>query len=256
LYGNSGMEDRGLYRNLINYDNLVSFRVIVKETDLLIQAERDLSDNARELVLECRGHLESYIEQYQKFALTLTPWKKTGPAPKIVREMILAGEAAGVGPMAAVAGAVAEIVGRELLKYSENIVVENGGDIFYRLDNRITAGIFAGPSPLSMKVGITVDGCGGPVSLCTSSGTVGHSRSFGSADAVCVVSDSCALADAAATSVANRILSKNDIAGAIEFGRSIKGVKGIVGIKEDGIGVWGDIEIVPLEGSGAKRKKG
>lgn len=250
------MEDRGLYRSIINHDNLVSFRVVVKETDIFIQAASDLSSNARELVLECRGHLESYIEQYPKFIKTLTPWKKTGPAPKIVREMILAGNAAGTGPMAAVAGAVAEIVGRGLLTHSVNIVVENGGDIFYRLDGRVIAGIFAGASPLSMKVGIAVDGCEEPVSLCTSSGTVGHSKSFGTADAVCVLSDSCALADAAATSIANRILSKNDIAGAIEFGRGIEGVKGIVGIKDDGIGAWGDIEVLPLEECGTNRKKG
>ena len=250
------MEDRGLYRSIINHHNLVSFRVVVKETDVFVQAETDLSDNTRELVLECRGHLESYIEQYPEFVKTLTPWKKTGPVPKIVREMILAGNAAGTGPMAAVAGAVAEIVGRGLLTYSANIVVENGGDIFYKLDGRVIAGIFAGSSPLSMKVGIAVEACEGPVSLCTSSGTVGHSKSFGTADAVCVLSDSCALADAAATSIANRILSKNDIAGAIEFGRGIDGVKGIVGIKDDGIGAWGNIEVLPLKECGTKRKKG
>ena len=250
------MEDRNQYRSFVNHDELVSFRVVVKETDVFIQARTDLSGHARELILECRGHLESYIEQYPDVAKTLVPWEETGPAPEIVREMVRAGRAAGVGPMAAVAGAVAEIVGRGLLKYSDHVVVENGGDIFYRLDGKITAGIFAGLSPLSMKVGIAIDGRDNPVSLCTSSGTVGHSKSFGRADAVCVVADACALADAAATSIANRILSKSDIGDAIEFGRSIRGIRGIVGIKDDGIGVWGDIEVVPLGGHGLARKKG
>ena len=113
--------------------------------------------------------------------------------------------------MAAVAGAVAEIVGRGLLTCSANIVVENGGDIFYRLTGRVIAGIFAGSSPLSMKVGIAIDGCEGPVSLCTSSGTVGHSKSFGKADAVTVFSDSAALADAAATSLGNQVKHPDDI---------------------------------------------
>jgi len=241
------MDDKKLYRNLIQNNNLVSFRVVVKETDIFVQARTGLFDAARELVLECRGYLETYIERYPEFAKTLAPWTKTGPAPKIVAEMIFAGMAADVGPMAAVAGAVAESVGRGLLDYSRDVVVENGGDIFIRLDGLVTAGIFAGRSPLSMEVGITVDGCGDPVSLCTSSGTVGHSKSFGNADAVCVVSDSCALADAAATSIANRVISKTDIAGAIEFGREIEGVRGMVVIKDDGIGAWGDIEVVPLK---------
>jgi len=240
------MKDRELYRRFISHENLVSFRVVVKETDVLIQAFTDLSDHARELILEYRGHLESYIDQYPDFANTLEPWGKKGPTPEIVREMIRAGNAAGVGPMAAVAGAVSEMVGRGLLRYSNHIVVENGGDVFCRLDGKITAGIFAGSSPLSMKVGMVIDDNRGPVSLCTSSGTVGHSKSFGNADAVCVLADSCALADAAATSIANRVLSKKDISGAIEFGRGIEGTRGIVVIKDDGIGAWGDIEIVPL----------
>lgn len=242
------MDDRTVYRGCVRKDDLVSFRVVVKETDLFIQAETDLSDMTRDLVLECRGHLEAYIENHPAFVRTFTPWTTTGPAPEIVRRMIAAGAAAGVGPMAAVAGAVAETVGKGLMHYSENIVVENGGDIFFRLDGRITAGIYAGTSPLSMNVGIVFDGCSQPLSLCTSSGTIGHSLSFGKTDCVCVVSDSCALADAAATSIANRVMTKADIKGAIEFGSGIEGVQGIVVIIADGFGAWGDIEVVPLQG--------
>ena len=222
----------------------------------LFKHQRTFPITPGSLYSSAEGILSHILNNIRSVVKTLVPWEKTGPVPKIVGEMIRAGRAAGVGPMAAVAGAVAEFVGRGLLRYSNHVVVENGGDIFYQLDGRITAGIFAGSSPLSMKVGIAIDGCGGPVSLCTSSGTVGHSKSFGNADAVCVVAESCALADAAATSIANRILSKKDIAAAIEFGRGIEGVRGIVGIKDDGIGAWGDIEVVPLDGHGTARKKG
>ena len=102
------MDDKKLYRNLIQNNNLVSFRVVVKETDIFVQARTGLFDAARELVLECRGYLETYIERYPEFAKTLAPWTKTGPAPKIVREMIFAGMAADVGPMAAIESGTSE----------------------------------------------------------------------------------------------------------------------------------------------------
>ncbi|HSQ86392.1 MAG TPA: UPF0280 family protein [Desulfobacterales bacterium] len=235
------------YRNLVLKDNLVDFRITVKETDLLVQALKPLEDITRELVLENRGYIENYIKRYPEFARTLKPWRVRGPEPKIINEMALAGEKAGVGPMAAVAGAIAEHVGNGLLKHSDEVVVENGGDVFLRLNNPVTIGIFAGTSPLSLRMGICVDSKERPISVCTSSGTVGHSLSLGQADAVCVVSDSCSLADAAATSIGNRVTSKSHIQSAIDFGKHIEGVRGIVVIIGNDVGIWGDLKVVPLK---------
>jgi len=235
------------YRNLVLKDHLVDFRVTVKETDLFIQALKPLEDITRELILENRGYIENYINRYPEFAHTLKPWRVQGPESRIVNEMALAGEKAGVGPMAAVAGAIAEHVGSGLLKHSDEVVVENGGDVFLRLDNPVTIGIFAGKSPLSLRMGICVESREKPISICTSSGTVGHSLSMGKADAVCVVSDSCSLADAAATSIGNRVTSKARIQPAIDFGKHIEGVRGIVVIIDDDVGIWGDLEVVPLK---------
>ena len=235
------------YRNLVLKDNLVDFRVTVKETDLFVQALKPLEDITRELVLENRGYIENYIERHPEFARTLKPWRVRGPEPKIINEMALAGEKAGVGPMAAVAGAIAEHVGSGLLKHSDEVVVENGGDVFLRLNNPVTIGIFAGTSPLSLRMGICVDSKERPISVCTSSGTIGHSLSLGKADAVCVVSDSCSLADAAATSIGNRVTSKNHIQSAIDFGKHIEGVRGIVIIIGNDVGIWGELKVVPLK---------
>jgi len=235
------------YRNLVLKDKLVDFRVTVKETDLFVQAQKPLEDITRELILEKRGYIENYIKRYPGFARTLKPWRVQGPEPKIIHEMALAGEKAGVGPMAAVAGAIAEHVGNDLLEHSDEVVVENGGDVFLRLDNPVTIGIFAGASPLSLRVGICVGSREKPISVCTSSGTVGHSLSLGNADAVTVVSYSCSLADAAATSVGNQVASKAHIQTAIDFGKHIEGVRGIVVIIGDDVGVWGDLKVVPLE---------
>lgn len=240
------MQQRRTYRNLISKMGLVSFRVAVKETDLLVQADVGLVEPATEFVLRYRNVLESYIQRYPAFLNTLIPWQVPGPAPLIIRDMAGAGKAAGVGPMAAVAGAIAAHVGADILSGSSEVIVENGGDVFLKIKGSGTVAIYAGTSPLSLKIGLKVYSNNKPLGVCTSSGTVGHSLSFGRADAVCVVSPDCALADAAATAVCNQVQSGKDIQKAIDFGKRICGVNGLVVIIGDQIGIWGDMEIVPL----------
>jgi len=240
------MYEPRIYRNILSKTRLMPFSVTVRETDLLIRAEKNLEDAARELVLEYRGYIEAYIRSYPEFATTLLPWQINSPAPLIIRDMIQAGQKAGVGPMAAVAGAIAEYVGKGLLAFSNEMIVENGGDIFINSAEPLSIGIFAGKSPLSLKIGLKLNPGNAPISICTSSGTIGHSLSLGKADAACVISESCALADAAATAIGNRVKSKADIRTAIEFGKRIEGVKGLLVIVADKIGAWGEIEIVQM----------
>jgi hypothetical protein len=239
------------YRNLVEAARLLAFRVVVKETDLLVHAEKKLEHETRELVLEHRGYVEAYIKAHPDFAAALTPWRPDGFAATIVVEMIKAGENAGVGPMAAIAGAVAEHAGLGLLKYSDQVIVENGGDVFIKTDTPLTVGIFAGKSPLSLRIGIRMSGGPKPMAVCTSSGTVGHSLSLGKADAVCVVADSCSIADAAATSIGNQVQSIADIEYAIAKGNCIEKIRGIIIIVGEKIGIWGDLEVVPLKGKNA-----
>ena len=236
------------YRRCVRPEHLSAFQVVVKETDLWVYARENLGDLTRELVLECRGYLEGYIENFPAFMESFEPLRVSGPAPAIVREMAAAGRKAGVGPMAAVAGAVAEYVGKALLRHSEEVIVENGGDVFLCTRQPAVVGIMAGDSPLSLRIGLKIPSNGKPTAICTSSGTVGHSKSFGLADAVSVVSASCPLADAAATSIGNRIQQASDIEKGIDFGKRIKGVNGIVIVQQDRLGLWGDLEVVPLEG--------
>jgi ApbE superfamily uncharacterized protein (UPF0280 family) len=235
------------YRKLVSTENLTTFQVVVQQTDLLVHAERKLAAQTRELVLEHRGYVAAYIKAFPDFMTTLEPWRREGPAPNIISDMIRAGAKAGVGPMAAIAGAIAEHVGRGLLGFTDQVMVENGGDVFIKTNSPVTVGIFAGASPLSMQVGIRLGGEKRPIAVCTSSGTLGHSLSLGLADAVCVVADSCALADAAATSIGNRIQSEADINAAIAAGQRIAEVAGIVIIAGDKIGAWGELELIRLE---------
>ena len=239
-------EERG-YRNVLNKGDLVSFNVVVNETDLLVHAPCNLEKAAKELVIKYRGYIENYIKLYPDFIKTMLPWKADGPMPLIIKNMIFAGENAGVGPMAAVAGAIAEHVGKELLQDIDEVVVENGGDVFLKTNNPVVVGIFAGKSPLSMCIGLKINTIEKSAGVCTSSGTVGHSFSYGNADAVCVVSDSCSIADTAATSIGNRVKSGSDIQAAIDFGKNIKNVQGILVIVGEQMGMWGKLETIPLK---------
>jgi len=220
---------------------------MVAETDLCIYANQELKNKAYECVINCRGQLETFIRQNPSFATTLTPWTSIQPVPEIIRKMIHASHCAGVGPMASVAGTIAEMVGKELLQFSDEIIVENGGDLFIHKKQCFHVGIFAGNSPFSNRIGIHVDdSIDESLSICTSSAVIGHSLSFGKADAVTIRSPSAALADAVATATANRVKSKDDISSAIDFAKSIGDVDGILVLIGDSMGAWGKIEIVPM----------
>ncbi len=241
------MEPR-TYRNWVEGKDLTSFTVTVKETDLYIRAASNLKRKAHRLVLKYRKLLESYIERCPAFLTSLEPIPVPKDAPHIVREMAEAAARAGVGPMAAVAGAMAEFVGKELLVFSPEVIVENGGDIYLKSLKKRTIGIYAGKSPLSGKIGLEIEGRDTPLGICTSSGTVGPSLSFGTADAVVTLSASATLADAAATAIGNIVKTPNDISRSIEFGAIIPGLKGLVIIKGENMGLWGEVKICRTSG--------
>ncbi len=240
------MYEKRTYRNLVKTDDLITFEVIVKETDLLVRAERDLSKEARDSALKYRHQLETYIGANPPFRESLVPLPDDPYAPEIVREMIRTSQLARVGPMAAVAGAIAEMVSRDLLKFSKEVIVENGGDIYLATSKERTIGIYAGNSALSLKIGIVIPPEESPLGVCTSSGTVGPSLSFGKANAVCILSKSAALADAAATAVGNVVKDKKDIELGLERGREIAGILGALIIVEEKMGVWGNIKLTQL----------
>lgn len=233
------------YRHWVEGKDLIHFNVTVKETDLYLRASSNLYRKARRLVLKYRSLLEKYIERHPAFLTSLEPLPVSQDAPHIVREMAAAAEKTGVGPMASVAGAIAEFVGTDLLAFSPEVIVENGGDIFLKSLRKRTVGIYAGKSPLTGKIGLEINGQDTPLGICTSSGTVGHSLSFGKADAVIAVARSATLADAAATAIGNLVSQPGDITRGIEFGKSIIGLKGVVIIKDDNIGLWGEVKLCP-----------
>jgi len=233
------------YRRWVDSDDLVPFVVKEKETDLLIMARRNLEEQARESILSNRGDLERYIRTHPDFYTSLEPIDVTNDAPKIVKAMAEAAKTAGVGPMAAVAGAFAEFVGRDLAVFTDEVIVENGGDIFLRTAKARRVGVYAGEkSPftgkIALEIGPAVDGIG----VCTSSGTVSHSLSLGKADVSLIISKSTALADAAATTMGNVVKGPADVERALEIARSIEGVIGAMVLIGDKMGSWGEIKLI------------
>jgi len=234
------------YRHWVKDEGLVSFNVAVKETDLYIRTSSNLRRKAHKLVLKYRSMLEEYIKRNPAFLTSFEPLTVGEDAPLIVREMARATSRVGVGPMAAVAGAMAEFVGNDLLAFSPEVIVENGGDIFLKSLKKRMIGIYAGKAPLTGRIGLEINGEDTPLGICTSSGTVGHSLSYGKADAVIVLSPSATLADAAATAIGNLIAQPDDIPNGIEMAKGIEGLRGVVIIKDDKMGLCGEVKICPL----------
>ncbi len=245
------MSGRRFYRRLVTGARLTSFNLTVKESDLWIA----LSSNAyspqlpaitEKALLKCRLQLETYILEHPQFRDSLHPCVPLPNAPALVVTMARAGNRAGVGPMAAVAGAIAEEVGRFLSQRSAEILVENGGDLFLRTEEEIKVGIYAGKSALSGRLALRINPAQTPLGICTSSASVGPSLSFGRADAAVVLSPSAALADAVATALANRISCADDFDAALKFARNIEGITGVLLVCAGEIAAWGEIELTEV----------
>jgi uncharacterized protein len=239
------------YRRMQSQDDLVPSHIRVSETDLHILADRNVEVEAKELVLRYRMQIESYIARHPEFLTALSPLPFDNLAPPIVRDMLSAGKRADVGPMAAVAGVLSEYVGRDLLAGGiQEVIVENGGDIFLKRNKSCTVAIFAGQSSLSCKVGVVVAAGAMPAAVCTSSGTVGHSLSFGEADSVTVLASSTALADAVATRLGNEVGSAHGgeagMRRTLALSRQFAGIDAVVVICGELMGVVGEVELVGL----------
>jgi len=239
------------YRDLAD-TSLVSTYFQINETDLHILAESDVSTAVRELATMFRLQVEGYIAAHPEFATALEPLGIDRLAPPLIRQMQEAAAHTGVGPMAAVAGGIAEFVGRGLLEAgTKELIVENGGDIFLKRSEALTVSVFAGASPLSNRLGLRILPEQMPLGICTSSGTVGHSLSLGIADSVTVLADSTCVADAAATRLGNEIRdthqAEESINRALGIADEMEQIRGVLIICDETIGARGEIELKPLE---------
>lgn len=235
------------YRKISGSDDLVKFEVKIKESDLMLLAPFDFRKEAETYLLTIRSELEDFIRNNEGFLYSMTPYRLSQNMPPLALLMATASAYVGVGPMASVAGAIAELVGRNLLEKlpedKKEVIVENGGDIFIFTKKERRALIFAGGSPLSNRIAIKIKRLNQPLGLCTSSATVGPSKSFGITDACVILSNSAALSDAAATAFGNMVKKKEDMENAVDKAMKLPSIIGVVIIVGDRMAVGGDIEI-------------
>jgi ApbE superfamily uncharacterized protein (UPF0280 family) len=229
------------------------FNVTVEETDLQIGVNADeyddsISAQALQLVMLLRSQLKNYILLHQEFLTSHWPVEDDEQAPEIARLMIKRSVAAEVGPMAAVAGAFSATIGTQLCAQFglSELIVENGGDLWIKTEKPVTVRIDAGPSCLSGLIGIEIQPEQTPCGICTSSGSAGHSFSYGKADAVTVVSECAITADAWATSLCNRIQETADLQKTTSLSQLFPEISGVVAILRDVVAASGNITLKRL----------
>ena len=222
-----------------------AFNVKHHTSDLHIVADRDLHDTAYSTLVRIRTELDDHIKEYREFLYSLSPVHTPEECPEIARMMYRASQLTGTGPMAAVAGAIAELTGRELLKYTSSVVVENGGDIWLNTREPVVIAIYANNIYFRDNIAVRIRPVQAPCSVCTSTPKLGHSLSFGKADSVTIIADTGALADAAATMVCNLIQTESDMESGIASGLKIPGVTGAIAVFRDKITIMGDVELAP-----------
>ena len=204
-----------------------------------------MSENTEQIIRTLRDTMDVYLNQDPRYVSALTPYDAQEHAPEIAKRMSKISHQVGVGPMATVAGAFAAHIAHELKNRFdiEEIMLENGGDIYADIKNDIDVCIFAGDSPLSEKIGLHIEAKESPLGICTSSGTVGPSLSFGKADAVMIVCKDALLADGYATVFANQIQTTDDIDPVLNLIACEKDILSALIVKDDKMGIIGQFEL-------------
>jgi uncharacterized protein len=192
-----------------------------------------------ELVAQ-RRLLDDYIGRQPEFLTSFDPIDVLPGAPPIAEQMAWAARLAGVGPMAAVAGAMAQLAGRAALAAgATEAIIDNGGDLFIQAVEPVIIGLDAGTARVGKSLAFLLEPDQTPISICSSSGKMGHSISLGLCDLATIVAKDAALADAAATAAGNLVRTVDNVDAALERIAGIEGIDGVMIVKDDRVGMAG-----------------
>ena len=238
------------YRSRFSNNERRWFCVKFLESDLWIGVDKgsysaSIEADVYAMLVDLRRTMDAYLLMDPAYKAALVPFEAGLEAPDILKEMSRVSHKTGIGPMSAVAGAVALHVA-EFLKSQfavKEVIVENGGDIYAEAHSDMDVAVFAGQSPLSEKIGLHIPASAFPLGICTSSGTVGPSMSLGRADAVMIVCKNVLLADSYATAMANRIQSVNDLQPVIDRISNTPDILGAIAVKDDRMAICGQFEL-------------
>lgn len=199
-------------------------------------------DAATEEIVSQRRILDDYIKSHPGFRYSFEPIELLNGAPEVAHRMARAARIVGVGPMAAVAGVMAQCAAEAALKAgAPEAIVENGGDIYLKAAEPVLIALNAGTAKLSNRLAFSLESEDTPISICSSSGLMGHSKSLGKCDLATVVAKDAALADAAATQASNLVKTEEDVNQALESIISIEGIDGVLIVKNDRVGLAGNL---------------
>ena len=234
------------YRSRFSNDERRWFCVKFLESDLWIGVDSgsyraSMEADTYAMLVDLRRQMDAYLLMDPQYKTALTPYDAGLEAPAILKEMSRVSHKTGIGPMSAVAGAVAKKVAEFL--GTKEVIVENGGDIYAQAASDMDISVFAGQSPLSEKIGLHIPAADFPLGICTSSGTVGPSLSMGRADAVMIVCKDVMLADSYATAMANRIKTVNDLQSVIDRISDLPDILGAIAVKDDRMAITGCYEL-------------
>ena len=229
-------------------NEFVHAKVEIGETAATIAAERRYIADAVAAIKSARVQVERKVRQDRFFLTTLEPYESRDDDSAVVKRMCDATTKAGVGPMAAVAGAVAaEAVEAMVRGGCSHCWVDNGGDIALMLDKAITLEVFSDPDS-GKAFGFVLGPTESPIGICSSSGKLGHSISFGNSDVVVAIAEDAVLADALATAIANRVVDRESLRTCFDPFKSVRGATGFLAMLDGEVAVFGKVpELVEVE---------
>ena len=212
-----------------------------KETIVTFLCDKSFINTGISSLKQSRGILESYIERDPPFQKSFVPYEPQPDAPALVKRMSIESRKMGVGPMAAVAGAFADTALSDMVRSgARDCVIDNGGDIACFLRRPMTVGIYCGSEKMN-NLAFEIEPRNEPLGICTSSGTVGHSFSYGKADAAIVLSKNIPLADAAATALANSVQAPEDLENCFQCLESVSEIESAMVVFRDKFALWGEL---------------
>lgn len=214
---------------------MIKEKINIQETKINLKTDLE-NHNLPDFIIKRRMEIINFSRRNPEFLSSLEPLI-INEAPLIVKLMAKAAIKAEVGPMAAVAGSISQLSLSYLLeKGTKYSIIDNGGDIALKTNEKVTIGLYSGISSLSGSIGFQIKAKQTPIGICTSSGTVGHSISFGRSDSVTVFASQSSLADALATSIANNAQGianqdavQNCLNRADDFKEHFRGIMVVVG---------------------------
>ena len=217
----------------------------IEESILTLICDTSFAADGVEAVKKTRLSIEEAVNQHSEFGGSHQPVDPPENASPVVRQMCAAGHKTGVGPMACVAGVIAHACLEAVLKAgAKEAVVDNGGDIALFICKPVLVGIYTG-SKIFDRFAFQMEPENRIQGICTSSGMIGHSISYGKADAAIVFSNDLALADAAATALGNRIDKAGDLQNCFDFLKPLSQIQGAMAVFKENYAIWGDLpEIV------------